>query len=172
MLYTFGFEQSCVAVGDVFFIDPNPGPGQEGAEAGVRIELRRVERRPLHGSVYSSQPIEITTPMVRVDLFESFPTGRGRRDRVHYHPNMAGWEPGHRVFDADLSAKPLEWLHERLSDVSQYFPLSDVPDADGVSARAGEIVGCIEALWDQVRSGALDPPEGWTRGSTYRAGWL
>ena len=39
MLYLFGFDEIGVVVGDLFFVDANPGPGQEGAEKGVRVEL-------------------------------------------------------------------------------------------------------------------------------------
>ena len=40
MLYAFGFERIGVVAGDLYFVDPNPGPGQEGAEQGVRVEVR------------------------------------------------------------------------------------------------------------------------------------
>ncbi len=40
MLYAFGFERVGVVVGDLYFVDPNPGKGQEGPEHGVRLELR------------------------------------------------------------------------------------------------------------------------------------
>ena len=31
VLYVFGFERTGVAVGDLYFADPDPPPGQEGA---------------------------------------------------------------------------------------------------------------------------------------------
>ena len=40
MLYVFGFESIGVVVSDLYFVDPDPGPGQEGAERGVRLEVR------------------------------------------------------------------------------------------------------------------------------------
>ena len=40
VLYAFGFERVGVVVGDLYFVDPNPREGQEGAEHGVRLELR------------------------------------------------------------------------------------------------------------------------------------
>ena len=49
MLYAFGFERVGVVVGDLFFVDPDPGPGQEGAERGVRLEVRVLERPELRG---------------------------------------------------------------------------------------------------------------------------
>ena len=50
MLYVFGFERTGVAVGDLYFADPDPPPGQEGAERGVRLEVRLLVRGPLPGS--------------------------------------------------------------------------------------------------------------------------
>lgn len=172
MLFMFGFEVNCIVVGDVFFIDPQPRPGQEGAEAGVRAEIRRLQRSQLRGSVYSSQPIAIAEPIARFDLFESFPDGRGTKDRVHYHPSMKGWEPGHRVFDAEMTANPVEWLYKRLADAPRYFDVRESDDVAAMAARADEVVGRVEELWNEVRAGSLDPPQGWTDASTYRRGWL
>jgi hypothetical protein len=59
MLYAFGFERVGVVVGDLYFANPRAARGQEGAEHGVRLELRMLDRGPLKGSAYSAQPIEI-----------------------------------------------------------------------------------------------------------------
>ena len=53
MLYAFGFERVGVVAGDLYFVDPRLAKGQEGAEHGVRVELRVLERGPLQGSIYS-----------------------------------------------------------------------------------------------------------------------
>ena len=45
MLQVFGFDRIGVVIGDLYFIDPNPRPGQEGAERGVRLEVRMTSRR-------------------------------------------------------------------------------------------------------------------------------
>ena len=63
MLYAFGFERVGVVVGDLYFVDPNPGEGQAGAERGVRVELRMLGRGKLKGSIYSAQPIKIGEPI-------------------------------------------------------------------------------------------------------------
>ena len=47
MLCTFGFERIGVLISDLYFVDPSPGKGQEGAEHGVRLELRVLERGDL-----------------------------------------------------------------------------------------------------------------------------
>ena len=39
MLQAFVFERVGVVVGDIYFLDPNPHPGQEGAEHGVRANV-------------------------------------------------------------------------------------------------------------------------------------
>jgi hypothetical protein len=43
MLYLFGFHRIGVVLSDLYFVDPNPNPGQEGAERGVRLEVRLLE---------------------------------------------------------------------------------------------------------------------------------
>ncbi len=47
MLYAFGFDRIGVLVSDLYIVDPRPIPGQEGAEHGVRLELRVLERGEL-----------------------------------------------------------------------------------------------------------------------------
>jgi hypothetical protein len=50
MFAVFGFERVGVVLGDIYFLDPNPHPGQEGAERGVRVEVRFVEPQQIEGS--------------------------------------------------------------------------------------------------------------------------
>jgi len=107
VLYAFGFERISVLVSDLYFIDPAPLEGQESAERGVRLEIRMLERGELKGSIYSAQPIGIGRPVWRADLLESVDSAPGSLDRAHHHPAFTGWEPGHRVFDAELSADPV-----------------------------------------------------------------
>jgi hypothetical protein len=172
MLYLYGFQAICVVTGDVYFVDPNPEAGQEGAESGVRVELRQLERQPLRASIYSAQPMSVETPLFRVDLFESFPAGRGTNDRVHYHPVFDGWDPSWRKFDPALSADPLGWLGKRLTDLPGMLGVTEHPDTAAVAQRSGEIVATVGRLLDDVRSGAYDPPAGWTSEPAYRLGWL
>ena len=58
MLYAFGFERIGVLVSDLYFVDPKPHPGQEGAEHGVRVEVRMLGQGEMRGSIYSARPIE------------------------------------------------------------------------------------------------------------------
>ena len=94
MLYAFGFERVGVVVGDLYFVNPRAAHGQEGAEHGVRLELRLLDRGVLQGSAYSAQPIEIGRPVWRADLLESVEGPPGSFDRTHHHPAFTGWEPG------------------------------------------------------------------------------
>jgi hypothetical protein len=162
MLYAFGFEQVSVLVSDLYFIDPDPLEGQETPERGVRLEVRLLERGDLKGSIYSAQPIGIGAPVWRADLLESVDSEPGSLDRVHHHPQMRNWEPGHRVFEPELSAHPAAWVGERLSDLAGLLgqagiPMDDAFARDAVSLRgsAGEIMDTVDRLLDRVKKGEL-----------------
>jgi hypothetical protein len=165
MLYAFGFERVGVVVGDLYFVNPRPAKGQEGAEHGVRLELRVLGRGELKGSIYSAQPIEVGQPVWRADLLESVDGPPGSFDRTHHHPAFTGWEPGRRVFVRELSADPLGWLGARLADLdgllaSAGFPAGVAGPDDARSLRdvAPEIVDVTRGLLEKVRSGELGQP--------------
>jgi hypothetical protein len=189
MLYVFGFERVGVVVGDLYFVDPEPRPGQEGAEHGVRLELRMLEREALRGSIYSAQPIEVGQPIWRADFLESVAGRSGSFDRTHHHPAFRDWNPGRRVLDTELSADPFGWLSGKLADLdgllttAGFAPeVADPDDAQSLRGVAPEIVDTIRRLLDKVRSGELgNPPrdealaaDGLSTGEpvAIRAGWL
>ncbi len=189
MLYVFGFERIGVVVGDLYFVDPRPVKGQEGAEHGVRLELRALGRGELKGSVYSAQPIEVGQPIWRVDLLESVAGQPGSFDRTHHHPAFTGWNPGHRVFVPELSADPLGWLAGQLADLDALLASASCPagtagpgDAEDLRGAAPEIVDATRRLLGKVRSGELgNPPRGEAPADVavadgepvlVRAGWL
>jgi len=182
MLYAFGFERVGVLAGDLYFVDPRPAKGQEGAEHGVRVELRVLERGPLQGSIYSAQPIEVGRPIWRADLLESVAGRPGSFDRTHHHPVFRGWDPTSRVFVRELSADPLGWLGRQLADLDGLLAAAGFPaetagpgDAEHLRAAAPEIVDAARRLLDRVRSGDLGtPPPGTAAGEpvSIRAGWL
>jgi len=190
MLYAFGFERVGALVGDLYFVDPHPGQGQEGAEHGVRAELRVFGRGALKGSIYSAQPIEIGQPIWRADLLETVSGRPGSFDRTHYHPVFSGWDPGRRVFVPELSADPLRWLGEKLADLDGLLATAGFPpdtagpdDAEQLRAAAPQIVDVTRRLLDRVRAGELgNPPRDETALSlaaapggepvSIRAGWL
>jgi hypothetical protein len=178
MLYAFGFDRIGVVASDLHFLDPNPGEGQDGAEQGVRLEVRLFERGERSGSIYSAQPIAIGRPIWRADLFESV-ANPGSLDRAHHHPRCRRWEPGPRHFVEEMSADPIGWVGQRLSDLDGLLQeVAVAPDDVGKSDAADlltavpEILAAVRRLLDRARaggSGALlegPTPEG------VRVGWL
>ncbi|MEU5864867.1 MULTISPECIES: hypothetical protein [unclassified Nonomuraea] len=179
MLYLFGFERIGVAVSDLYFVDPDPGEHQEGAEHGVRLEIRRLAPGELKGSIYSARPIVVDQLVWRVDLLESVDGTPGSFDRTHHHPGSSGWEPDRRVFDEELSAEPLKWLGERLADLDGVLRQSGVDPAevgpdDAASLRetAPEIVDTVRRLLDRVHAGELGTAPAGGPATSVRASWL
>jgi hypothetical protein len=180
VLHVFGFERVGVAVGDLYFVDPRPGPGQEGAERGVRLEVRWMESPPVEGSIYASRPIVLDRPIWRADLLESVAGGPGTWDRTHHHPKMYGWEPNTRQFDDAMSADPLAFVAGQLSDLPGLMrgagmDPTAVPDRDVADLRAAapEIVDTTRALLAAVREGRLATgPDGTDALDSAREGWL
>ena len=183
VLYAFGFERVGVVVGDLYFVDPNPGEGQEGPEHGVRLELRVLGRGELKGTIYSAQPIEVGQPIWRADLLESVAGRPGSFDRTHHHPRFAGWNTGRRAYVKELSADPLGWLGAQLADLDALLDSAGVPaevagpsDAADLRRAAPEIVDTARRLLDKVWSGELgNPPDGEASAdgaALVRAGWL
>ena len=179
MLQAFVFEKVGVVVGDIYFLDPNPGKGQEGPEHGVRLELRVFDRGELKGTIYSAVPIEAAKPIWRVDLLESVDGDPGSFNRTHHHPVFDGWNPTRRVYQKELSADPLGWLEKELSDLPAVleragFPAdtADPSEADSLREFAPAIAGVAGMMLDKVRAGELGRlPENATA-DIIRAGWL
>ncbi len=178
MLQLFGFERVGIALADLYFVDAAPLPGQHGAERGVRLELRVLERQALEGSEYSAQPVRIGRPIWRVDLLESV-GAPGSFDRTHYHPRFEGWEPGARVFDADLSADPFGWLAARLSVLEELLEQGGMTaevagplDALALARATPDIVAAARGVLGQVRAGELARPPAVEPTVTTRLGWL
>lgn len=162
MLYTWGFERVGVVASDLYFQDPDPAPGQEGAERGVRLEVRFLERPPLTGSIYAAQPIVIDRPIWRADLLETVDGTPGSHDRTHHHPGFRGWEPGQRRFEPDLSADPVGWLADRLRDLPSLLAGAEISaeevgptDAADLAQASAEIAATVESLLSRVRKGEL-----------------
>ena len=183
MLYAWGFESVGVVAGDLYFQDPNPEAGQEGAERGVRLEVRFLERPPLTGSVYAAQPIVIDRPIWRADLLETVDGKPGSHDRTHHHPRFRGWEPGKRQFEPELSSDPIAWLTGRLQDLPSLLEGAEIdPDETGandaadLAKAAPEIAAAVESLLARVRNGELaKPPDFLAAGDDFtgaRVSWL
>ena len=180
MLYAFVFDRVGVVAGELYFVDPEPNPGQEGPEQGVRLEVRLMERGELRGSVYSAQPIEVARPLWRADLLESV-ARPGTLDRAHHHPQCRGWEPGRRHFDEEMTADPVAWVGRRLADLDVLLTEAGTDpcvlgpsDAADVRAAVPEIVDVVHRLLLRVRSAprpdVVDPAGQGDGGA--RVGWL
>lgn len=179
MLYAFGFERIGVMVSDLYFVNPRPAKGQEGAERGVRLEVRVLERQPLKGSIYSAQPIVVDRPIWRVDLLEAVDSPPGSLDRAHHHPAFNGWEPGERHFVPELSAAPVEWVAERLADLDGVLAGAGVAadvvvpsDAAALRDAVPEIVDVLRRLLARVAAGELGRPDDERELVSARIGWL
>jgi hypothetical protein len=179
MLYAFGFERVGVLVSDMYIVIPEPEPGQEGAERGVRLEVRMLERGELKGSIYSAQPIEVGRPVWRADLLEAVDGPPGSLNRAHHHPAFRGWEPGRRVFDPGLTASPVQWVREQLSDLEGLLERAGVPADEATAADAAalreclpEIADAVGRLLDRVHRGELATAPGGASAASARVGWL
>src|SRR3954468_23072890 len=162
MLYVFGFKRLSVALGDLFFSDPNPDPGNEGAERGVRLEARLLEEHEIpNRTVYASRSIVVGEPIWRVDLLETL-DAPGSLNRAHHHPRMRGWEPRRRTFEVDITADPVHWLAGRLEDLGVVLgeaglDIDDTLADDVVAVRAAapEILDAVTRLRKGVAAGEL-----------------
>lgn len=179
MLQAFVFGRVGVVVGDIYFRDPSPAPGQEGPEHGVRLELRVFDRGDLKGTIYSAVPIEAATPIWRVDLLESVDGKPGSFNRTHHHPRFQEWSPTHRVFERELSADPIGWLEKELSDLPAVleragFPeqTADPADADSLREYAPAIAATAGMMLTKVRAGELGRPPSDADADSIRTGWL
>jgi hypothetical protein len=180
VLYAFGFDRVGVVVSDLYFLDPNQKEGQEGAEHGVRLEVRLLERQALNGSVYSAQPIGIGQPVWRADLLEQVRSEPGSFDRTHHHPKFTGWEPCSRVFEPALSADPLTFVGEQLADLPLLLKRAGIEeseaaatDAEALRAALPEILDATRRLLDRVHRGELGhAPADAADLVSARIGWL
>lgn len=183
MFHVWGFDRVGVVAGDLFFLDPEPGPGEEGAEHGIRVEVRLLDRPPLGGSPYSSQEIVVGQPVWRGDLLETVEGPSGSFNRAHDHPHFEGWEPDDRRYDADIKADPATWLTGRLSDLTGLLAGAGIdPDRVGVddeaqlAAAAPAISAEVVDMLQRVMTGELGTrPAGVSEEEMLagiRSGWL
>jgi hypothetical protein len=178
MLQVFGFDRIGVLVGDIYFVDPNPRHGQEGAERGVRLEVRMLQPGDLKGSIYSARPIEVAEPVWRADLLETADGPPGSLNRAHHHPGMTDWEPGRRVFDPAMTADPVGWVGTQLADLEGLLGRAGVAVDKGLAADAHSLRSCVpdvqravSMMLDKVKAGELaQAPDGEV--TSARVSWL
>jgi hypothetical protein len=179
VLHLFGFERIGVVVGDLYFVDPDPDPWQEGAERGVRLEVRFLDRGELRGSIYSAQPITVGRPIWRADLLESADGEPGSFDRTHHHPAFREWEPGSRTFDREMSADPVAYVGSRLRDLEGLcdgagVDPASIPAGDGDELRRAvpDILATVTRLLADVHAGRLALAPSGQAATSVRSSWL
>jgi len=178
MLWTLAFDHVGVVMSDLYFVDPHLDQGAEGAERGVRVELRLFERDELKGSVYSAVPIRVDRPIWRIDLLETAESEPGSLNRAHHHPRFNGWEPGRRVFVEELSADPLKWVQAQFAAIDDVLADARVDPADlgdddveGLRNAGPAVVAQLEHMLAEVAAGRAGrkPAE---HGEFVRQSWL
>lgn len=166
MLYAFAFEAVAAAVCDLYFNDPEAG---HGAEQGVRLELRVVDRAADPESIFAAAPITLGRPVWRADLLESVDSP-GTLDRAHHHPVFEDWEPCDRVFDERMRADPVSWVIDHLAAMER----PDIPatDRQQIRAKLPEIRAAIEQLLGEVRAREQTGTAHRAPSVPARVGWL
>jgi hypothetical protein len=96
--------------------------GEDGREHGARVEIRQLTPSPRRGSESASQLIAIDEPIWRADLFDLLGEEPGNFGRAHYHHKFDGVEPTARDWAADLSADPISWCRDQLSNLEGLIP--------------------------------------------------
>jgi hypothetical protein len=179
MLQLFGFDRIGVVVGDLYFLDPVQKEGQEGAEHGVRLEVRMLEPGELTGSIYSARPISVGAPVWRADLLETVEGPAGTLNRAHHHPRMSDWEPRGRVFDPELTADPVGWVGKQLSDLEGLLERAGVAvdatlanDADSLRGAVPEVQRAVTSMLEQVKAGQLGTAPAGEELTGARISWL
>ena len=178
MLWSIAFSQIGVVMSDLYFLDPNGPADPDGAERGVRLELRHFERASPKGSVYAAIPISIGSPIWRVDLLETVTSEPGSLNRAHHHPRLHNWEPGARKFVEALSNDPLRWVHDRFDDIETVLVEAgyiiddlDPGDIEGLRRSGTMIETMLKHLLTEVHEGRAGlAPE--TSGVGARVSWL
>ena len=102
----WAFDLLAVTMRRVDFLDPALVGRPDVRERGVRVEVKPL-RTQVQGSVYASDVLTLDQALCRLDFLES---GPHKADRMHWHPEMSGGEPGERTFDAGMPADPRGWL--------------------------------------------------------------
>jgi hypothetical protein len=179
MLQLFGFDRIGVVVGDLYFLDPVQKVGQEGAEHGVRLEVRMLEPGELKGSIYSARPIGIGAPVWRADLLETVDGSPGSLNRAHHHPRMSDWEPRGRTFDEELNADPVGWVGKQLSDLEGLLERAGVDvddmlaaDADRLREAVPDVQRVVTGMLADVQAGRLGAAPAGEELTGARISWL
>ncbi|WP_232666723.1 hypothetical protein [Pseudonocardia sp. TRM90224] len=145
MLVAYNFTRIAVLVRRWFEIS-----AEAVMEHGARVELQLLAPQPHRGTESAAQRTVIDEAFWRADLF-------GRLDRpadpfsaAHYHPRFDGIEPSERVWSAELTADPWEWLAGQLNSVEDRLREAGLDagiaadDADEIRAFVPDIVATAQ----------------------------
>lgn len=152
----FGFDTIAVVVSDLYLLDPGE---THGAERGVRLEVRLIERDLDPDALFAAGPVTFGRPLWRADLLESVDRP-GTLDRAHQHTVFAGWEPGEREF-TDMAGDPVAWAAARLADLGGVLPPAGTGPAPASAAELGRIRQAapeIRAAADRLLAGVRARP--------------
>jgi hypothetical protein len=123
--------------------------GEDGREHGARVEIRKLTPSPRRGSESASQLIAIDQPIWRADLFDLLGDEPGAFGRAHYHHRFDGPEPTARDWSAELSADPLSWCRDRLSNLEELIPAAGATLTD-LDLEAQELRDACDRMVDSV----------------------
>ena len=123
--------------------------GAGGREHGARVEIRLLRQSPRRGSESASQLITIDQPLWRADLFDLLGEEPGMFGRAHYHHRFDGPEPTARDWAADLSADPLAWCRDRLSNLEELLPAAGATLTD-LALEAQELRDACDRMIESV----------------------
>ena len=124
-------------------------------ESGARVEIRRVEYEDIPGApagVAGLRFLPVSEGIWRADLF------RDQDDNViyHYHPHFEKGDVGERSLDDRLTADPVTWVIERLTDLRAVLVDSGAGDiADAVPYA--EVRGALPAIRDAIDASFAPP---------------
>jgi hypothetical protein len=118
--------------------------GDASMEHGARIELRELVPHQHRGSESAAQIVAADRPLWRADLFDRVGDPPGSYGVAHFHPGFSGHEPCPRAWDAVLTVRPWDWLHEQVASTGAAsghgaWPL-DPDDARELSSLAATVV--------------------------------
>ena len=148
MLHAFIFGPIAVTVG--YWV-------QRGVdtESGARVEIRRVEHDGISGAaagVAGLRLLPVSAGIWRADLF---------RDQTgaiiyHYHPHFERGDVGQRSFDDRLTADPVGFVIDRLTDLRGVLVDSGAADI-AADVPYAEVAPALPAIRDAIAS-SFDPP--------------
>jgi hypothetical protein len=151
-------DHLAISVARIDFVDPQVAGQADARERGVRIEVRPTASAR-EGSFYASPATTLHPAVCRVDFLESAP---GAADRMHWHPQMQGGEPGDRTFGVEMSTDPVGWLRRFLrDDLRDFLVRAGVRDDQDLARDLETVRGASEEIGAAVHGGLAWAREPW-----------